>query len=270
MADLTGLEQQRQALEASLQKLPQGLKYWQTYEAECEGLKEEFLDAPPPIDDVKVIEIAKSYDGELMTEKIVLELAGLDKGRLRPFNQILRDLEHRQEYMRKNIETLQRQFFDVENRLETFDFAASRDIDTGLPLTEIEEELDDDDNVISGRVHSADQSKSQLLESLKKAGITGGELDGGWKAEQQLKPAITKASPPIPSNPALAPVPMKRTSLRATPTVAEMLLTASRVLGHLSGRSLSPSPWTQRLLRRSCASNPKMARRQCRSPRRLR
>ncbi|KAK0347296.1 hypothetical protein LTR02_002402 [Friedmanniomyces endolithicus] len=211
MADLTGLEQQRQALEASLQKLPQGLKYWQTYEAECEGLKEEFLDAPPPIDDVKVIEIAKSYDGELMTEKIVLELAGLDKGRLRPFNQILRDLEHRQEYMRKNIETLQRQFFDVENRLETFDFAASRDIDTGLPLTEIEEELDDDDNVISGRVHSADQSKSQLLESLKKAGITGGELDGGWKAEQQLKPAITKASPPIPSNPALAPVPMKRT-----------------------------------------------------------
>ncbi|KAK1070453.1 hypothetical protein LTR74_004132 [Friedmanniomyces endolithicus] len=211
MADLTGLEQQRQALEESLQKLRQGLKYWQTYEAECEGLKEEFLDAPPPIDDVKVIEIAKSYDGELVTEKIVLELAGLDKGRLRPFNHIHRDIEHRQEYMRKNIETLQRQFFDVENRLETFDFAASRDVDTVLPLTEIEEELDDDDNVISGRVHSADETKSQLLESLKKAGVTGEELDGGWKAEQQLKPAITNASPPIPSTPALAAVSMKHT-----------------------------------------------------------
>ncbi|TKA83023.1 hypothetical protein B0A55_00824 [Friedmanniomyces simplex] len=211
MADLAGLEQQRQALEDSLQKLRQGLKYWQTYEAECEGLKEEILDAPPPLNDAKLIEIAKSYDGELVTEQIVLELAGLDKGTLRPFQQIIRDIEHRQDYMRKNVETLQRQFFDVENRLETFDFAASRDVDTGLPLAEIEEELDDDDNVISSRVHRADEAKSELLDSLKKAGLTREELADEWKAEQPLKPAITKASPPIPSTPALVPVSAKRT-----------------------------------------------------------
>ncbi|KAK5679752.1 hypothetical protein LTS10_007700 [Elasticomyces elasticus] len=210
MADLTGLEQQRQALEESLQKLRQSLKYWQRFEAEYEGLKEEILDSPPPLDDAKLTGIAKSYDGELVTETVVLELAGLDKGPLRPSKQILRDIEHRQDYMRKNIETLQRQFFDAENRLETFDFAATRDSETGLPLTEIEEELDDDDNVISSRVLRPDQTQVELLESLKKAGVTKEELDVDWKTEQPLKPAITNASPPIPSTPALSPFSSKR------------------------------------------------------------
>ncbi|KAK3083584.1 hypothetical protein LTR53_020148, partial [Teratosphaeriaceae sp. CCFEE 6253] len=112
---------------------------------------EEILGATPPVDDPKIIEISKTYGGELVTEQVVLELAGLDKGAPRHAKQIVRDIEHRQDYVQKNIETLQRQFFDVESRLETFDFAASRNAATGLPLTEIEEELDDDDNVISSK-----------------------------------------------------------------------------------------------------------------------
>ena len=41
--DLLSLEQQRLALEESLQNLRQSLKHWQTWEAEYEGLNEEVM-----------------------------------------------------------------------------------------------------------------------------------------------------------------------------------------------------------------------------------
>ncbi|KAK3678619.1 hypothetical protein LTR78_001917 [Recurvomyces mirabilis] len=203
MADLTGLEQQRQALEESLQKLRQSLKHWQTFEAEYEGLKEELEAAEPPVDADALTKIAKTYDGRLVDEEVVRELSGLDKGPVRTAPQIIRDIERRQEYVQKNIETLQRRFFADESQLETFDFAATRDAETGLPLTEIEEELDDDDNVISSRVHQPEESQSNLVDSLRKAGLTSADLGEAYKIQTPLKSAITNAIPPIPSTPAV-------------------------------------------------------------------
>ncbi|KAF2766656.1 hypothetical protein EJ03DRAFT_175247 [Teratosphaeria nubilosa] len=193
--DLLKVEQQRQALEKNLQELRQSLKYWQTFEAEYEGLKEEILGAQPNVDSAKLTKISKTYDGDLVTEQIILELSGLGKSSPRTGQQIVRDIERRQEYVQKNVEIIQRRFFNAEAKLEEFDFAATRDSETGLPLTEITEELDDDDNVISSSLSQPEVQQSRLVEALKKAGLSQDDLASG-ESEKILKPAITNASPP--------------------------------------------------------------------------
>ena len=59
--------------------------------------------------------------------------------------QIVGLIQRRQEYVQKNIETVQRQFFDAEAKSEELAFAAANQSSKsqgGLPLTEIQEELD--------------------------------------------------------------------------------------------------------------------------------
>jgi unconventional prefoldin RPB5 interactor 1 len=209
--DLLRVEQQRQALEENLQKLRQSLRYWQTFEAEYEGLKEEIQEAQPNVDKAKLEEISKSYDGEVVTEKVIRELAGLDKGSPRTGQQIIRDIERRQEYVQKNSETIQRRFFEAEAKLEEFDFAATRDSETGLPLTEILEELDDDDNVISSTLSQPEAQQSKLVETLRKAGLSEEDLAAGGESEKPLKPAITNANPLISASPS-TPLMEKRAS----------------------------------------------------------
>ncbi|KAI7367451.1 hypothetical protein KC354_g3428 [Hortaea werneckii] len=218
--DMLKIEQQRQALEGNLQQLRQSLKYWQAFEAEYEGLKEEILDAQPNVDAAKLDALSTAYDGKLVTKQVIRELAGLDKGTPRTGQQIVRDLERRVEYVQKNCEVIQRRFFDAEAKLEEFDFAAMRDAENflgaggsageGFPLTEIHEELDEDGNVISSRLERPEEKQARLVESLRKAGLTTDDLEEGGEQEQQpttpLKPAITNASPPPSSvaSPALA------------------------------------------------------------------
>ncbi|KAI7462534.1 hypothetical protein KC351_g16300 [Hortaea werneckii] len=208
--DMLKIEQQRQALEGNLQQLRQSLKYWQAFEAEYEGLKEEIQDAQPNVDAAKLDALSTAYDGELVTKQVIRELAGLDKGTPRTGQQMVRDLERRVEYVQRNCEVIQRRFFDAEAKLEEFDFAAMRDAESflsgggsgveGFPLTEIHEELDEDGNVISSRLERPEEKQARLVESLKKAGLTTEDLEEGGEQEQQpttpLKPAITNASPP--------------------------------------------------------------------------
>ncbi|EMC99658.1 hypothetical protein BAUCODRAFT_119233 [Baudoinia panamericana UAMH 10762] len=208
-SDLSRVDQQRQALEENLKKLRQSLTYWQTFEAEYEGLKEELQDALPNVGPDALLDLTKTYQGELVNESLVRELAGLDKGSPRTALQIIRDIERRQEYVRRNVETIQRRFFEGEAKLEEFDFAATRDSATGLPLTEIEELLDDDDNVVSSRVRQPEAEQSKLVDSLRNAGLTTSDLEGGVEGGEEvakvpLKPAITYSSPPITASHSLA------------------------------------------------------------------
>ncbi|TKA21658.1 hypothetical protein B0A50_08819 [Salinomyces thailandicus] len=215
--DLLRIEQQRQALEANLQQLRQSLKYWQTFEAEYEGLKEEINESQPLLD---LGRLCETYDGQLVNHSVIRELAGLDKDTPRTGPQVIRDVERRQEYVRKNIETIQRRFFDAEAKLEEFDFAAMRDGGPGggvggLPLTEIHEELDEEGNVISASLSQPEAAQAKLVESLRKAGLTQGDLEveeGSEEKEQvPLKPAITNSS--VPNTPGPIAMPSKRHSV---------------------------------------------------------
>jgi len=199
--DLLNLEQQRQSLELNLQILRESLRHWQTWEAEYEGLKEELERCPSEPTVTELESVAQTYDGELVNEKEVRELIGLDKGSLRASTQIVGLIQRRQEYVQKNIETVQRQFFDAEAKSEELAFAAANQSSKsqgGLPLTEIQEELDEEGNVISSTVTQPEESTANVIASLRKAGLSSSDLDTAPSSKlhaEDLKPAITNTSP---------------------------------------------------------------------------
>ncbi|KAK3707755.1 hypothetical protein LTR37_011932 [Vermiconidia calcicola] len=200
--DVLKLEQQRQALEANLQRLRQSLKHWQTWEAEYEGLKEEIAKVDDDLDPSKLATIASTYNGDLVDEKEVRELAGLSRESPRSAEQIVGLIERRQEYVQKNIDTVQRQFFDAEAKSEELAFAAANlgGGESGLPLTEIHEELDEDGNVIASQLSRPEEATAKVVASLRKAGLSEDDLEQTSEPKakvQDLKPAITNASPPI-------------------------------------------------------------------------
>lgn len=201
--DLFKLEQQRQGLEDNLQKLRQSLKHWQTWEAEYEGLKEELQGVHGNPTASQLATIARSYDGELVNEREIRELSGLDKDSPRTAKQILGLVERRQEYVQKNIETIQKQYFDAEAKSEELAFAARNQNSAnqaGLPLTEIHEELDDDGNVISSQLSQPEKATATVVESLRKVGLSEDDvakISLSKPNSEELKPAITNVSPSI-------------------------------------------------------------------------
>ena len=204
--DLLALEQQRQTLEESLQVLRQSLKHWQLWEAEYEGLKEEIVSAGDEVDAEGLTKIATTYGGDLVNEKETRELTGLNKDSPRSAKSIINLIEHRQAYVQKNIETVQRQFFEAEAKQEELAFAAATQSgasEAGLPLTEIHEELDEDGNVISSSLVRPEETTAKVVESLRQAGLTKDDLDDGPRSRsrpssEELKPAIVNATPSIP------------------------------------------------------------------------
>lgn len=216
--DLIELEQQRLALEASLDRLRQSLKDWQAWEAEYEGLKEELATSAAEVTADDLAKLAKDFRGTLVNEKEILDLTGLSKDAPRTAKQIIGLIERRQDYVRKNIETVQRQYFDAEAKSEELAFAVAPHGDggeAGLPLTEIHEELDEDGNIISSAVSRPEESTSQMIESLRKAGLKDSDL----QHEAPLKPAITNNTPPLVPTPVAAD-PSKR-PLSELPVVAD-------------------------------------------------
>ncbi|EME49684.1 hypothetical protein DOTSEDRAFT_68454 [Dothistroma septosporum NZE10] len=178
--DLLRLEQQRLLLEKNLQELRASLKQWQTWSAEYEGFKEEIQATSRTLD---LVNISQTYAGQLVDEQEIRDLAGLNSDSPRSASTILGMISRRQEYVQQNIDTIQRQFWDAEAKLEELDFAsfsAARDGATGggLPLTEIHEELDEEGNVISSSLSRPEESTANIVDTLRKAGVADKNLDG--------------------------------------------------------------------------------------------
>jgi unconventional prefoldin RPB5 interactor 1 len=225
--ELTEIERQRRLLEENVQKLRQSLKHWQIWEAEYEGLKEELVATGPEELTIDVVsDICKSYDAALVTEKEIRDLAGQAGPESPPRRraQILGQISRRQEYVQRNIETISRQFFVAEGKLEEFAFASvtasgvygdgiGEDDDDdeegpgGLPLSEIHEELDEDGNVIRGEVRRPEETTGKVLERLRMAGLSEKDLGESGAKVEEVKPAAP-ASPTSPTqrSPAIKPM----------------------------------------------------------------
>lgn len=228
--ELTEIERQRQLLEANVQKLRQSLKHWQTWEAEYEGLKEELVaTGPEDLTADAVASISRSYDGALVTEKEIRDLAfaqPADVATLRRRAQILGLISRRQEYVLRNIETVSRQFFAAEGKLEEFAFASvtaagvygdgagelEDEEEGGLPLSEIHEELDESGNVLRGEVRRPEEATGQVLERLRKAGLSERDLGmvGGEKASEPA--AVASGAEVSAPSPAIKPAPVSSVS----------------------------------------------------------
>ncbi|KAF4553086.1 Hypothetical protein D9617_8g050990 [Elsinoe fawcettii] len=145
MEAIQQIDRQRIELESNMEKLEKALTHWQTWDAEYEGLKEELLDLEADGKADAIERIATDYGGELLTEKDV--------------SQNIRTIS-------KQIDTARIGLIELEDESGTRGLS-----EQGLPVSEIIEELDDNDNIISSKVTKPEEVTANILDTLRKAGV---------------------------------------------------------------------------------------------------
>lgn len=166
------LERHRRQLEENVEKLRKAITHWRKCDADYEELKEEVEAISGPVDRADLDRICDEFEGQVITSKEVKEIFG--EATVKPKGQIVNILSRRIDYVSKNVETLEKQLQAAEEKYEKANIVANPDAmdeDSGLPITDIIEELDDDDNVTSSRLQRPGDSTSAIREALEKAGV---------------------------------------------------------------------------------------------------
>ncbi|KIV77530.1 hypothetical protein PV11_09320 [Exophiala sideris] len=173
-AALARIEQQRIELEANIAKLRKSLRHWQTLEIDYESLREEFTGISDDASIEECLAVAKEAKPELVDDKELGTLLRDNNGRPRPPSQLADLLFKRIEYVDRNVQTVRKQLSEAERKRNALLLAEEPDHrdEAGLPLAEITEELDDLGNVVSSKVANPESTAPQLLDALKKAGVT--------------------------------------------------------------------------------------------------
>ncbi|KAF2153342.1 hypothetical protein K461DRAFT_293610 [Myriangium duriaei CBS 260.36] len=185
---VASVEARRAQLEASLTKLQTALQHWRTWDVEYEGLKEELGELDESAGSDEIIRIADDFGGELLTKKEIDEITGIDKRDVRKPQYIVRLIEKRQDYVQQNINTITKQITSLDHNLEGLDDTvkpADPKAEPPLPISEIIEELDDEDNVVSSKIQHPEEVTAKLVETLRQAGVTN--LENGTPNEQPPK-----------------------------------------------------------------------------------
>ena len=144
------LERRRRQLEQNVAELQASLKHWQTWEAEYEGFKEELQALGDDALPTSIQATADDFEGELLTADEISKLVRDGKGNLRDSKQIQGLLSRRVDYVQENVKSAQKRYEAAGSKLAAVSIVMqpeARD-EEGLPLTEITEELDEDDNII--------------------------------------------------------------------------------------------------------------------------
>ncbi|KAI1259902.1 hypothetical protein F5Y18DRAFT_281527 [Xylariaceae sp. FL1019] len=186
------LEKHLQQLEEQVDKLVIALDEWRQWKTDYEALRADVQDLPSAATREALSQTRQAFRGELVNDKELIDIFGPNDAK-KP-HQILSTVSNRLDYVSKNIDTLARQLEAAEDKLAATRVVSNPEAtdEDGLPITEIMEELDDDDNVVSYNLRRPADGQQQLLEVLEKAGI-------------QNLPSISSAKP----NPdILAPAPV--------------------------------------------------------------
>lgn len=176
------LERHRQVLEETVSNLRKSLQVWESWYIEYSHLKEEVTTLPEqPPSRKELSRIRRDFESDLITKKEVNEIFG--KNDLKKPEQILSVLTRRIDYAERNIETLERQLEVAENKLAASTVLAQPDgavdEESGLPITDIIEEIDEDGNVVNFRLQTGGDVGPKVIQALKKAGVDPlGEEDG--------------------------------------------------------------------------------------------
>ncbi|KAI0109131.1 Prefoldin subunit-domain-containing protein [Nemania sp. FL0031] len=164
-------EEHLRQLEEKVDKLVIALDEWRQWKQEYEALRKDVEALSPIASHSARAQTRQAFKGELVDGKELVGIFGHDDSKKR--DQVLSTISNRLDYVSKNITTLTKQLETAEDKLansrvESDSAAVDED---GLLLTEISEQLDDDDNVISYSLRRPGDSQSQLIEALEKAGI---------------------------------------------------------------------------------------------------
>ncbi|KAL0256712.1 hypothetical protein SLS55_009108 [Diplodia seriata] len=232
------LERHRLRLEEQIAKLRKSLQHWQTWDAEYEGLKEEIQGFKKTHDGTEptaadMVLLGREFGGELVNEKEITELLGKDM--TRSADQVIDLISRRQDYVQKNVETVQKQVDAAEDKLSKVIIVSEPSLadDEGGPLMDIREELDEEGNVLSSSISQPGHQTAEIMDTLKKAGIELPEEEGkkgeGSSKVEELSDAAepTTASdqsdkgkaPVRESSPSTSqgPVPRRKKSVAFTP-----------------------------------------------------
>ncbi|KAI1487337.1 Prefoldin subunit-domain-containing protein [Biscogniauxia mediterranea] len=199
------LERHRQKLEEHVDKLIIALDEWRQWKAEYETLRADVKALPSSATRTDLTRTREDYEGELVNEKELVDIFGPGDSRKR--DQIISTLTNRIDYVTRNIDTLTKQLEAAENKLATARVVSNPDAtdEDGLPITEIVEELDENDNVISYNLRRPGDNQPQLLEALRKAGIkdlpSGNSepvADAASETSQDVEMADVGSTPPPP------------------------------------------------------------------------
>ncbi|KAI1323551.1 hypothetical protein F5Y16DRAFT_336163 [Xylariaceae sp. FL0255] len=158
-------------LEEQVEKLIIALDEWRQWKKEYETLRNDVQELPTTATPQALNEARQSFQGSLVNEKELVDIFGRNDSK-KP-HQIISTITNRLEYVSKNVDTLAEQLEAAENKLAAARVVSNPDAtdEDGLPITEIMEELDDDDNVISYNLRQPGDSQQQLFQALQKAGM---------------------------------------------------------------------------------------------------
>ena len=171
---LEGIERRRAQLQENIEKLQRALNHWTTWEAEYQMFKEEIEGADDPSPS-QMRTIVHDLEASLLNEKEVGELLGKD----RSANQVVDLVQRRIDYVQQNSATVEKQLDTAEKQLAGVDVLLDPGVDNeeGLPMMDIEEELDEEGNAISSSVNQTGKGAAEVVEALRKAGVQKADLE---------------------------------------------------------------------------------------------
>lgn len=174
-----------------MNNLQKSLQVWENWYIEYSHLKEEVTTLPEqPPSRKELSRIRRDFTSDLITKKEINEIFG--KNDLKEPEQILSVLTRRIDFAERNVETLEKQLEAAENKLAASTVLAEPDgvvdEESGLPITDIIEEIDEEGNVVNFRLQTGGDVGPKVLEALealKKAGVD--PLEEGQRAKDESK-----------------------------------------------------------------------------------
>lgn len=197
---LEAVEHRRVQLQDNVDKLRKALSDWTTWEAEYQMLKEEIESAHEP-STLQMRDMARDLGGSLLNEKEVDGMLHTNQQVQRSANQVVDLISRRIDYVRQNSATIESQLSAAEKKLAGTEILLEPGVENeeGLPMMDIEEELDEDGNEISSSVNQTGKSAAEVVEALRRAGVQKAELNHDSEAEavslQERAPPLARSSP---------------------------------------------------------------------------
>jgi unconventional prefoldin RPB5 interactor 1 len=203
-AALEGIESRRAQLQESVDKLRKALTHWTTCEAEYQELTSEIAKVPDA-SPAQMREMAHGLGSTQLDPKEVEALLGKDDRSTRSANQVVDMISRRIDYVQQNSATVEKQLDAAEKQLAGVDVLLEPGVENeeGLPMMDIEEELDEHGNEIASSINQTGKAAAEVIEVLRKAGLQRAQLaDRQPSTQAQDAPLNTTTSSTLTAAPA--------------------------------------------------------------------
>ncbi|KAI4246515.1 MAG: hypothetical protein L6R40_001878 [Gallowayella cf. fulva] len=166
-------ERQPSQQEQTEERLRKSISYWQASDEEYKGMREALRSLGVNASVSAINAVGKQSLGKILNEKEINLLLKDERSGPRTGSQIVGLLSRRIEYVQSNVTSLRSQLQAAGGQSNSSQHPSRTEHDDvgEFPLMEIQEELDEDDNIISSSITPASVAAPHIAEALRKAGI---------------------------------------------------------------------------------------------------